>query len=202
MHPESIDKKTKLVLEKIKSSVNAFYLAGGTALAIQLGHRKSIDLDFFSKDSFDLSPLEKTLVSLGKFEITGKDEGTLHGILDGVKISFMRYDYRSLFPFSDFDGVNLADKRDISAMKIDTISSRGSKKDFVDLYFLLYEFSIKELIGFYEKKYSEIDYNKIHIVKSLTYFEDADGEPLPEMIKDFDWEKAKEKITNAVKTII
>ncbi|MEK7161153.1 MAG: nucleotidyl transferase AbiEii/AbiGii toxin family protein, partial [Patescibacteria group bacterium] len=95
----------------------------------------------------------------------------------------------------DFENAKLADERDIAAMKIDAVSSRGSKKDFVDLYFLLEKYSLPELIDFFEKKYSNIKFNKLHILKSLTYFEDAEKEPMPEMLKQANWDSIKKKIT-------
>lgn len=198
MHSKSISKKTRVVLEKIAGSgvkeLKDFYLAGGTALAIQLGHRESIDLDWFSEKDFSLASFKKYLSSLGKFELTDEADGTLNGVLDKVKVSFLRYDYKLFFPALKFVGVKLADERDIAAMKISAISSRGSKKDFVDLYFLLQKYSLKELFIFFEKKFKGIKYNKLHIIKSLAYFEDAEDEPMPIMLKKVGWEKIKDKI--------
>lgn len=184
MFAETINSETKRVLEKIAENRIAanFYLAGGTGLAIQLGHRISIDLDWFSYDDFSNDGLK------------GEEEGTIHGIIDGVRASFLRYGYKLLFPLLDFENVKMADERDIAAMKIDAVSSRGSRKDFVDIYFLLGKYSLSELIGFFEKKYADIKYNKLHILKSLTFFEDAEGEPMPAMIKPMNWNEAKKKI--------
>lgn len=143
MHPESINQKTSLVFEKIAKSglASKFYLAGGTALAIQLGHRESIDLDFFSQENFSHAELKNKLPESGKFYLSGEEEGTLHGALDEVKSSFLKYSYDLMYPFLDFEGIKIADERDIAAMKIDAISSRGSKKDFIDLYFLLEKYN-------------------------------------------------------------
>lgn len=201
MHPEAIDEKTRRVLEKIAESGIAqnFYLAGGTALAIQLGHRKSVDLDWFSIGNFSNGELKNKLATLGKFTLTGEEPGTIHGILDGIKTSFFHYDYPLLYSPVKFEKINLADKRDISAMKIDAVSSRGSKKDFIDLYFLLEEYDLKNLIGFFEKKYSGLNFNKLHILKSLIFFNDADSEPLPVMLQNFQWSKAKRRLENEVK---
>jgi predicted nucleotidyltransferase component of viral defense system len=197
MHSQAIDPQTKRVLDKIVSAgISAqFYLAGGTALAIQLGHRKSIDLDFFSRDDFSIEKLKKELSSLGEFVVIDQDQGTLNASLDGVKVSFLRYDYIRLYPYIAFENINLADERDIAAMKIDAASSRGSKKDFIDLYFLLQKYSLAELIGFFEKKIADIKYNKMHIFKSLVYFSDAEDEPMPIMLTDVSWQKVKEKIS-------
>ena len=197
MHIRTIDPQTKRVLDKIASAgiSTQFYLAGGTALAIQLGHRKSIDLDFFSCDDFSIEKLKKELSPLGEFVVIDQDQGTLNASLDGVKVSFLRYDYIQLYPYIVFENINLADERDIAAMKIDAASSRGSKKDFIDLYFLLQKYSLAELIGFFEKKFTNIKYNKLHIFKSLVFFEDAEDEPMPIMLTDVSWQKVKEKIS-------
>jgi predicted nucleotidyltransferase component of viral defense system len=196
MYPEAINAKTRLVLEKIKKSGLAqnFYLAGGTALAIQLGHRESIDLDFFCREEFSNSKLKEELSKIGDYFLTSEEEGTLHGTLDDVKLSFLKYDYAQLYPLLEFEGINLADLRDIAAMKIDAISSRGSKKDFLDLYFLLEKYSLAELIAFFEKKFKGIRYNKLHILKSITFFTEAENDPMSVMLKNADWETVKKKI--------
>ena len=196
MFSQSIDEKTKRVFEKIAQSKIAknFYLAGGTALAIQLGHRESIDLDWFCQTDFSNRDIKDELSEMGKFQLRNEDKGTIHGELDGVKITFLRYKYDQLYPFVSFEGINLADERDIAAMKLDAISTRGSKKDFFDLYFLLEKYSLPDLIEFFEKKFSHIIYNKLHILKSLAYFEDAENEPEPMLLKEASWEKVKEKI--------
>ena len=109
MHPKTINKKTKYVLEKIAASndllLKKFYLAGGTALAIQLGHRESIDLDWFIKSGYSTSVLKKKLARLGKFELDGEERGTINGKLDKVKVSFFSYDYGLAFPLIGFFGV-------------------------------------------------------------------------------------------------
>jgi hypothetical protein len=139
---------------------------------------------------------------LGKLEIVGEEDGTLNAVLDGVKITFLRYRYPLLFPAVNFEKIALADERDIAAMKIDAASSRGSKKDFIDLYFLLKKYPLTELIGFFEQKYEGIEYNKLHILKSLVYFEDADLEPMPTMIQSADWEEVKETIQGKVNELM
>ena len=200
MFEQSISHETRLVLEKIAKSDLAqnFYLAGGTALALQLGHRESIDLDWFSQTDFSNSVIKEKLPQLGKVEIIGEEEGTVNAVLDGVKLSFLRYRYPLVFPLVMFGKVKLADERDIAAMKIDAASSRGSKKDFIDIYFLLKKYSLAELIGVFEQKYKGITYNKLHILKSLVYFADADNEPMPVMIQRADWEEVKESLRDKI----
>ncbi|MEK7635601.1 MAG: nucleotidyl transferase AbiEii/AbiGii toxin family protein [Patescibacteria group bacterium] len=196
MHSKTINKQTKRVFDKIATTPlrNQFYLAGGTALAIELGHRKSIDLDWFSKKDFSNSEIKEILSELGVFVLNSEAEGTIHGTLDKVKVSFLRYKHNLLFSLINFENIQLADERDIASMKIDAISSRGSKKDFIDLYFLLKKYSLSELIKFFEKKYRGVKYNRLHILKSLTYFSDADDEPMPRMIEPLEWEEAKKDI--------
>lgn len=204
MHPETINKKTKSVLAKIKKLdwIKNFYLAGGTALAIQLGHRESVDLDFFSKDDFSISKIKEKLSGIGELSIDYEEAGTLSGVLDGVKISFFHYGYNQIFPLINYGEILLADERDIAAMKIDTISSRGSKKDFTDIYFLVKKYPLSQLIGFFEEKYKTIKYNKLHILKSFVYFKDAEKDPSPLMLAAFDWEKAKREIEREAKACL
>lgn len=196
MFKQSINQKTRLVLEKMSQSdlVERFYLAGGTALAIALGHRQSIDLDWFSQADFSNQEIKAKLSKLGVFQVIGESAGTVNGLLDNIRVSFLRYQYKLLFPLVAIAKVKLADERDIAAMKIDAISARGGKKDFIDIFFLLKKYSLEEIIGFFEKKYSEINYNKLHLLKSLVYFADADNEPMPTMIRTIDWEKVKQDI--------
>ncbi|MEX0934973.1 MAG: nucleotidyl transferase AbiEii/AbiGii toxin family protein [Candidatus Paceibacterota bacterium] len=202
MHPETIDKQTKSVLDTIGSQefIQPFYLAGGTALAIHLGHRMSIDLDFFTDQEFSVKRVRDRLAKLGDLSVEGEDaDGTLNGVLDGVLISFFQYSYPNVYPTISFEGVQLADERDIAAMKIDAISNRGKKKDFVDLYFLLKKYSLKEILDFFEVRFQGIEYNRLHILKSLTYFEDAEDDPDPIMLIDVPWKEMKDLIVQKVK---
>jgi len=197
MHPESIEQKTRAVLAKIAGQdfILPFYLAGGTALAIHLGHRVSVDLDFFTPKTFAPSSVREELFHIGTFKVTSESaDGTLNGILDGVSISFFTYPYENVCPLIPFEGISLADERDIAAMKIEAISSRGSKKDFVDLFFLLKKYHLSEVINFFETRYGGMNYNKLHILKSLEYFDDAEGELMPTMLQPTSWEDVKRRI--------
>ena len=197
MHPEAINDPTKRVFESLAKALSAtWYLAGGTALAIQIGHRLSVDLDWFSAEDFSHRIMKAFLATFGQFELTGEDEGTVHGTLAGVRVSFLLYPYPLIYPSRTFMGTLIADERDIAAMKFDAISSRGSKKDFIDLYVLLEKYSFTELWSIFERKYAGIRYNKLHILKSLTYFETAEQEPMPFMLRDIPWQAVKDRITD------
>lgn len=204
MHRETLAPETSRVLEKIskQSFIKDFYLVGGTALALHFGHRESIDLDFFSAQDFSLEKMKKEISALGQYRLTNEEDGTLDGMLDDVKLTFIRYEYPLLFPLVDWDGVKLADERDIACMKIDAVSSRGSKKDFIDLYFLLEKYSLPELLSFFEQKYSHIEYNKLHLLKSLAYFDDAEEDVMPKMLKDVSFDAVKEKILEETRKLI
>jgi hypothetical protein len=200
MREEAIDKKTQCVLGKVAAlrSIQQFYLAGGTGLALQIGHRGSVDLDFFSKNAFHTGTLKQELAGAGNLYIMLETVDTLDGALDDVKVSFFEYRYDILFPLLFFRGVAVADLRDIAAMKLTAISSRGSKKDFIDFYFLLEAFPLPELLHFFEGKFRGIEYSTIHLLKSLSYFEDAEDEPMPRMLTDVSWEQVKKKILTEV----
>jgi len=111
-----------------------FYLAGGTALALHLGHRRSVDLDFFSADPFNQDLLVATLQALPEFSLVAKSTQTLHLNVSGTKVSFIGYSYPLLFPLELFRGLAVADVRDIACMKLSALASRGSRRDFIDLY--------------------------------------------------------------------
>ncbi len=204
MHPESIEQKIRATLDKIAKEKFArpFYLASGTALAIHLGHQFSVDLDFFTQKPFSVSTLRDAIARLGSFRVEGgSDANTLVGILDQVQVSFFLYPYKNIYSFVPFAGIMLADERDIAAMKVDAISTRGSKKDFVDFYFLLKRYSLQEIIGFFETRFHHVAYNRLHILKSLSYFEDAEGDPMPMMLHHVPWEEMKRVISDEAKKL-
>lgn len=169
-----------------------FVLVGGTALALQIGHRNSIDLDFFGKKEIDEELYVEELKKFGNVEILKVSKNILITSVNGIKTDFVNYTYPWISEKLVVENVSLASKQDISAMKLNAISGRGSKKDFIDLYFLLKEFSLIEMIGFYREKYT--NHSEFGMLKSITYFEDAELIPQPEIFSDFDWEKCKEKI--------
>lgn len=201
MYKKVINQKTEDLLSKLTKSkiIKDFYLAGGTALALQYGHRKSIDLDWFNQKDFDTTELKRNLERLGKIIIESEEKNTLNLTINNVKLSFFGYPYKLLFPFLKWRGVKLADPRDIACMKLNTISSRGAKKDFIDLYFILKDYSLIELMRLFSRKYQKIKYNQLHILKSLVYFVDADREPEPIMLKEIDWQKIKKYFRETVK---
>ncbi len=175
-----------------KINVSSFYLAGGTALALQFGHRISRDLDFFNDLNFDVDKIIDELKEINKLSVVSKSKETLHLIISGIKVSFLGYHYPILFPFEFFLGMSIADPRDIGCMKISAIAGRGAKRDFVDLYTISKEYGLPYLINLFKIKYAEIDFNLVHAFKSLTYFKDAENEPMPQMLSPVSWNQVAE----------
>jgi hypothetical protein len=196
MHEKVLPKGSQELLKKMESlaspHLKGWILAGGTGLALQLGHRISVDFDFFRTDSFLVSNLHDVLKKIGIYETLQEDEKTLTIIMSGIKISFFCIEDPFIFKLQPFSFFSLADERDIALMKLIAISGRGSRKDFVDLYSILRRgYNIQELFDLIPKKYSKGRSNIYHILKSLTYFDDAEKEPLPNMLVPFDWKECK-----------
>jgi len=169
------------------------YLAGGTSLALRLGHRVSIDFDFFSLKSFDPVKLADSLKKIGKFEIDTATGITLIGLFNGVKFSYFQYDYPILNPTDNYRGIPVASIDDVVAMKLVAITDRNTKKDFIDLYVICNRgMTIETMFGKYDKKYHVLEENKYTLIKSMTYFEEADMDVMPVMIEKIEWRKVKE----------
>jgi hypothetical protein len=181
--------------------MRSFYLAGGTGCALHIGHRRSEDFDFFSPVEFEIFHLHNAFRNLGRFVADYTDAGTLVGRLDGTKISLFHYHYPLLEETAGCLGGRVAALVDIGCMKIDAISSRGTKRDFVDLFFIhkTLGHDLKTFFGHFERKYGPDGFNRHHVLKSLVYFEDADKEPDPEMLADFSWAAAKRFFVENVK---
>jgi predicted nucleotidyltransferase component of viral defense system len=172
-------------------------LVGGTALALQLGHRKSIDLDLFGEIEFEDIDLTKVLNKYSDKIILLKKSKNINILsIDHVKVDFVNYSYPWLEKFLEIDGIRFASFNDIAAMKLSAITGRGSRKDFIDLFFLLQKNSLKELLGFYRQKY--FDGSEYLVLKSLTYFEDAETDPDIEMLVKVSWPEVKHYILRAV----
>jgi len=170
-----------------------FYLAGGSGCALHLGHRISQDLDFFSRTEFSHIEIQESLKNHGDFIADYSDARTLAGRLDTTKISFFYYSYPLIRDLQIYQGLKLASLEDIGCMKIDTISSRGKKRDFVDLHFILKHKgeSLKEYFTFFDAKYRSESYNLYYVLKSLVYFEDAEKDPDLRMLVEFSWKDLK-----------
>jgi len=197
-HKEVITEPVEAVLRELQqaSLLDPFYLAGGTGLGLHLGHRRSVDLDFFGPPEFAEESLLQQLQQLREFALVAKATGTLHVHLQGTKVSFLGYGFPVLYPFDAFLGVKVADPRDIACMKISAIASRGTKRDFADLYAVSQQYPLAQLLKLFQEKFAQAHYSMIHVLKSLAYFEDAEKDPMPDMLVPLAWEKVRQFFTH------
>ena len=199
----AIEHTTLELLKRIQAlpELAATRLVGGTALAMQLGHRVSSDLDIFGEwdSACDLESALRTVGNVQKPRAS-RDSRLQFFDVDGVKVDFVTF---SRYPWLDPPiceaGVRLASERDIAAMKINAITNRGTRKDFVDLAFLLRRHSLSEMLEWYVAKYS--DGHVALAARSLSFFADAEEMPLPLMLVPFDWDEAKDAIRRAVREL-
>ena len=169
-------------------AVRGFYLAGGSAAALHLGHRVSVDLDFFGSEGFAPEVLTRELTTVGSLTIQQQDPNTLLGLLSNVRISFFGYPYPLIEASAAYEGIRVASLRDLGLMKCVAISQRGRKRDFVDLYYICEAgIALEELLKQMPRKYREVTYPSYHLLRSLTYFDDAENDPDPDMLIPWDW---------------
>ena len=192
-HSEAIAAEAKAALVALRNAslLVSFYLAGGTGLALRFGHRLSRDLDFFAGQPFDGERLLQGMRGLPGFSLTATAPQTLHATVNETKVSFLGYPYPVLFPSSPYREVAVADPRDIACMKISAIASRGARRDFVDLYVAAQRFGLADLLRLFDRKYAQTRLSKLHILKSLTFFEGAEKEPIPHLLVPLDWDEVK-----------
>ena len=197
LYYQTVDAGTLELLKKILSIdlFSQLRLVGGTSLALQIGHRKSIDLDFFGNIDVDVLEINQALAPLGAITLL-KDSKNIHVYLvNGIKVDIVNYTYPWLKELLATDGLRLATYDDIAAMKLAAITGRGSKKDFIDLYFLLKEMSLATMLQQYLHKYN--DGSLFLVIKSLIYFEDAELEEMPDMFYPLNWQTVKDTIITA-----
>lgn len=194
--PQLLELLNKIMSEKLFSEFN---LVGGTALALQMGHRNSIDIDLFGNKEIHSDLFINKLSDLGQIKVLQSTKNILVTNINNIKVDFVNYKYPLLSECLFEDNIRMLSKRDIAAMKLNAIAGRGSKKDFIDLYFLLKEFSLEQILSSYEEKYK--DGSVFMVQKSLTYFDDADLQQQPKMFIDFDWENCKKTILKQVKLL-
>ena len=194
LYRKNVDAKLLELLKSVMQSetFKGFNLVGGTALALQIGHRISVDIDLFGNAEINELEFAQELSQMGTLKVLKKSKNIIIYTINGLKVDFVNYHYPLLKKINIVDSIRLASLEDISAMKLNAISGRGSKKDFIDLYFLLENFSLKEMIDFYAKKYH--DGSTFLVLKSLVYFEDADKEEMPVMIKIVSWMDVKNTV--------
>lgn len=203
---DGLPKKQISVLRSlgVEMTARGFYLAGGTALAIHLSHRISVDLDWFTPNSFaDGMILAQSLRNSNvNLEIEQVSPGTLHGSVNGVRVTFLQYQYPLLNPIEHWNEMScpLASLEDLACMKLSAVAQRGARKDFCDIYALGKNvFSLSQMLGFYKKKFSIKDIGSV--LYGLVYFDDAESERMPRMLLDVSWREIRNTILGWVKEI-
>lgn len=199
LHYETITPETHSLLEKLSdlSVLKDARLVGGTALALQLGHRTSTDLDFFGRINADSGKLRDILREIGSVEIASVSKNINIFWINGIKVDMVNYPYPWLDLPIEENRVRLASLNDIAAMKIAAIVNRGTKKDFIDLYTLLQSFSLDNILDMYSRKYS--DGSLFIVMKNLIYFDDAETDPMPNVLNDATWEDVKDCLRTVVR---
>ena len=193
IEPGTLELLKSLMLEPEFSQLR---LVGGTSLALQYGHRVSIDLDFFGEIQTDDDTIKSILHKYGALKVIKEIANIKVYILNNIKIDIVNYNYKWIDAPLIEEDIRLATPKDIAAMKVNAIAGRGSKKDFIDMYFLLQHFSLSDIISFYEEKYPES--SVFRALMSLTYFEDAEEQIMPKMFSDTSWDTVKEHIIKTV----
>ncbi|MEK7643890.1 MAG: nucleotidyl transferase AbiEii/AbiGii toxin family protein [Patescibacteria group bacterium] len=197
-HFDTLPKATKKALDFLSQQSwlekSDWYLAGGTALTLQSGNRKSVDLDFFTqKKSFDTKTIFSKFLNNKNWETTVEDANTIYGELFNAKVSFIAYPYFvPKQPLLQYGSIKILSATDIAVMKIIAISQRGRKRDFFDLYWCAQNFEPLEItIKRLKKQYPTVAHDYHHILKSMVYFDDAETDPEPEIYFKAGWSNVK-----------
>ncbi len=194
MHAGTLSESAQTALAVLGKSriLSKCYLAGGSALALRLGHRKSFDFDFYTRSNFSAENIAVELSKIGKFETSLLEPPhTLLGIFNGVKFSLFLYDYPLIGETTNYQTVTVAGLEDIAAMKLSAISGRATKRDYVDIFVVSKSASLEQQLEWYHKKFGDLGNNPYVTIKALGYFEDAEDDDMPLMIAKISWEEVK-----------
>lgn len=195
LHHEAVNPNTLVLIKDIMAIPlpERFRLVGGTALALQIGHRRSYDIDFFSDESFESDEILSLLKKKFRITLLRQTKASANITIKKIKVDFVCSPYPWLKKSKVSEAIKMAALEDIAAMKLLAITNRGRKRDFFDLWFLLKEFSFKELVGFFQNRYN--DHELFMLTQSLAYFTDAEKDEDPKLLKEkISWEKVKEDI--------
>lgn len=198
LYLETIEPRTLRLLKKLMQlpALNKFDLVGGTALALQIGHRKSIDLDLFTAEDFDAALLLAELNTHFEVKPNVVQNNTLLCLIEDIKVDFVKFREPNLEPLVVIDGIRMKSVRDIACMKFSAMLGRSTKKDYFDIYFLLQQFTLTEMLEWFKQKTGQTVV--IHIIRGLGYFDEAEATANPVMIKEVEWSEVKRFISEQV----
>ena len=181
-----------------------FYLAGGTALALRMGHRRSVDLDFFSETDEIHARTRQELIyafSTRAAQVIENVDGDLLMLVDGLHVGFFSYGYPLLDPLQSLENVALASLLDLGLMKLDAVIGRGSRKDFYDLYIISGQIPLPDLLSAGERKYPQVRDFPLMALEGLLQFDNADRDLQPAMLVDLPWEDVRQFIVDQGKLL-
>jgi hypothetical protein len=206
MFIETLPTDTQSLLRQLGElpTVVPFYLAGGSAVALHLGHRVSVDLDFFTpQEAYATEPLIQDLLSVGHLVVRQQSPGTLNGTLKETLVSFFVYPYPLLEAAIPLQNVHVAGLLDLALMKLTAIGQRGAKRDFVDLYQICKSgYTLTDLFRRMPDKFPQITYPSYHLLRSLAYFEDAEADSMPKMLTSLEWSEVRRFFEAEVQRLI
>jgi hypothetical protein len=195
VQPGSISEAQRTALSALRPVADrGFYLGGGTALCLRLAHRRSEDLDLFRTEAFDPDDVLRELEASGIAAGAARSKpNALFIEVGGVRTSFRHFPYPLITAADDCFGVPVASLQDLAAMKMESIASRGARKDFTDLYFILQSgrLTLNDALQAFHVKFGVRRPDLLHRLKALTYFEDAELEPEPMLLRKVPWEAIK-----------
>jgi Nucleotidyl transferase AbiEii toxin, Type IV TA system len=198
-NPFIVAPQTFQLIQELQSipELKEFYLVGGTSLALQLGHRNSVDIDLFVQHDFDDNEIIELIKSKYPIQEIFRRQNTIICLINNIKTDFIKHDYPFINQPVQEDGITFFGKEDIAAMKLHAIIQSGKRlKDFIDIYFLLQHFSMQQLIDFFTQKYSYS--NPMIAMKAVTFFDEIDEnmDP-PKLVKPLKLEQIKKRILEA-----
>jgi hypothetical protein len=199
--PSIIAPKTFSLIQELQSmsDLEGFYLVGGTALALQMGHRNSVDIDLFCRENFDDTKIMEFLnLRFQSVSEVFRRPNTIICLINNVKTDFIKHDYKMLMPVVTEESITMLSKEDIAAMKLHAIVQSGKRlKDFIDIYFLLQYFSMEQMIHYFSEKYTYS--NPMIALKAVNFFDDIDEniDP-PKLLQPLTTEQIKKRIQEAV----
>lgn len=182
-----------------KEYLKDFYLVGGTALALYLGHRKSLDIDLFASEAFDTAALLENIQQDFPYQLTFTANNTLKGSIDNIKVDLLSHRYPYIQKPATIGGIRMLSLPDIAAMKLNAVATSGQRsKDFIDIFYLSEQFDMEEMLTFYKTKYNQE--NDTFLLKSLIYFDEVDQSDWPMLVKNpaLKWRTVQKQLTTLV----
>ena len=205
LHKETVSKSSLDLLTslQVKEYLKGYYLVGGTALSLMIGHRQSIDIDLFCDFEFDVTRMLENLSSDFSFSLFFSAKNTIKGSIDDVQVDILSHRYPLIQEPINTEGISMLSLPDIIAMKLNAITGSGQRvKDFIDIYYLLNRFSLEQMITYHKAKYKQ--YNEVNVLKSIIYFDDVDLGDWPKIIADpqLKWKDVKAKLEQTVRDFV